>query len=632
MDNNLIIGTAGHVDHGKSALIRALTGIETDRLQQEKQRGITIELGFAWFDLPDGRRAGIIDVPGHERFVKNMLAGAAGIDVVLLVVAADEGVMPQTMEHLAILQLLGVQRGIVVITKIDLVDDEMLELAEMTIDEALEGTFLQDAPRVRVSAVSGEGLEELRQVLADIVTAAPSRPRRSFSRLPVDRVFVLKGFGTVITGTLLDGSIKEGDQVLLMPGEISARVRQLQIHGNHVPEAHPGQRVAVNLAGVERQGIHRGQVLFKGEGLEPVDKVAGRFYLLPSAPVLTSNTRIRFHCGSSETIGRAVILGADQVEPGKDALVQFRLEEPVVAVRGDRYVIRSWSPVTTIGGGEIIETGRQRLSRHKREVVDNLLLREEGDPPALVLSYLDEAVRPLSRRQLLLKAQLAPEELEQALKELGGAVITFQADGEEWLFSKGEQLLAQLRDLLAKWHQDNPLRQGMPREEVRTRLLPNVGSRGFASLLEKLLPGSGIKEQDRELALETHEVSLSPEQLALQEKLLQVLRENLFSPPQGEELEALGPVAPLLKLLAQQGSIVIAGGMVFAREAIEAGGAFLRKHFEQEPQLTLAQFRDFIGSSRKYALPLLEYFDGAGFTRRRGDVRIAGPNLRGVEL
>ena len=248
------------------------------------------------------------------------------------------------------------------------------------------GTFLQDAPR-RVSAVSGEGLEELRQVLADIVTAAPSRPRRSFSRLPVDRVFVLKGFGTVITGTLLDGSIKEGDQVLLMPGEISARVRQLQIHGNHVPEAHPGQRVAVNLAGVERQEF-TGDKFSLREGLEPVDKVAGRFYLLPSAPVLTSNTRIRFHCGSSETIGRAVILGADQVEPGKDALVQFRLEEPVVAVRGDRYVIRSWSPVTTIGGGEIIETGRQRLSRHKREVVDNLLLREEGSLPWCYLTWM----------------------------------------------------------------------------------------------------------------------------------------------------------------------------------------------------------------------------------------------------
>lgn len=631
MDNNLIVGTAGHVDHGKSALIRGLTGIETDRLKQEKQRGITIELGFAWFDLPDGRRAGIIDVPGHERFVKNMLAGAAGIDVVLLVVAADEGVMPQTREHLAILQLLGVETGIVVITKIDLVDEEMLELAEMTIDEALEGTFLQEAPRVRVSVVTNQGLEELRQVLAETVTSTPSRGRRSFSRLPVDRVFVLKGFGTVITGTLLDGNLKEGDHVMLMPGEISARVRQLQVHGSHVTEANPGQRVAVNLAGVDRQEIHRGQVLFKGEGLEPVDKIAGRFLLLPSAPPLTSNTRIRFHSGSSETIGRAVVLGADQVEPGTDALVQFRLEAPVVAVRGDHYVIRSWSPVTTIGGGEIIETGRLRLSRHKAQVVDNLLLREEGNPRSLVLSYLDEAARPLSKRQLVIRSQLAPEELEQALRELGDQVLSFQADGEEWLFSQGEQLLVQLRDLLAKWHQDNPLRQGMPREEVRTRLLPNLSSRGFGSLLDKLLPGAGVKEQGRELALATHAVSLSPEQVALREKLLLVLKKNLFSPPQGEELESLGVVAPILKLLAQQGNIVITGGMVFSREAIVEAEAFLGRHFQKETQLTLAQFRDFIGSSRKFALPLLEYFDGAGFTRRRGDVRIAGPNLRGVE-
>lgn len=631
MNNNLIIGTAGHVDHGKSALIRALTGIETDRLKQEKQRGITIELGFAWFDLPDGRRAGIIDVPGHERFVKNMLAGAAGIDVVLLVVAADEGVMPQTKEHLAILQLLGVETGIVVITKTDLVDEEMLELAEADIEEALAGTFLEQAPRVRVSVVTGQGLEELREILAHTVTAASPRPRRSFSRLPVDRVFVLKGFGTVITGTLLDGSLREGDQVLLMPGEISARVRQLQVHGNHVTEAEPGQRVAVNLAGIERQEIHRGQVLFKGQGLEPVDKIAGRFSLLPSAPTLASNTRIRFHCGSSETIGRAVVLGEDQVEPGSDGLVQFRLEEPVVAVRGDRYVIRSWSPVTTIGGGEIIEAGRHRLSRRKPEVVDSLLLREEGEPRSLVLSYLDEASRPLSRRQLLTRAHLAPAELDQALTELADQVLSFQAEGEDWHFSQGAQLLVQLKELLAKWHQENPLRQGMPREEVRTRLLPDLGSRGFAALLEQLLLGSDIKMLGQELALAEHKVALSAEQAQLQDKLLHALQDNLFSPPERSELDKLGPVAPILKLLAQQGSIVITGGMVFAREAVEEAAAHLRKHFQLESQLTLAQFRDFLGTSRKYALPLLEYFDGAGITRRRGDVRIAGPNLKGMK-
>jgi selenocysteine-specific elongation factor len=629
MNNNLIIGTAGHVDHGKTALIRALTGIETDRLKQEKQRGITIELGFAWFDLPDGRRAGIIDVPGHERFVKNMLAGAAGIDVVLLVVAADEGVMPQTKEHLAILQLLGVETGIVVLTKTDLVDEEMLELAEADIDEALAGTFLEQAPRVRVSAVTGQGLEQLRELLASTVIAASPRPRRSFSRLPIDRVFVLKGFGTVITGTLLDGSLTEGDQVLLMPGEITARVRQLQVHGNHVTEVQPGQRVAVNLAGIERQEIHRGQVLFKGQGLEPVDKIAGRFFLLPSAPPLVSNSRIRFHCGSGETIGRAVVLGTDQVEPGSDGLVQFRLEEPVVAVRGDHYVIRSWSPVTTIGGGEIIEAGRHRLSRRKAEVVDSLLIREEGEPRSLALSYLDEAVRPLSRRQLVTRTHLAPAELEQAIIELADRVQSFQADGEDWYFSQRSQLLLQLKELLAQWHQANPLRQGMPREEVRTRLLPDLGSRGFAALLEKLLPGSGIKVQGQELALEEHEVVLSEEQARLQERLLQTLRENLFSPPERSELDKLGPVAPILKLLAQEGSVVLTGGMVFAREAASEAEAHLRRHFQQETQLTLAQFRDFLGTSRKYALPLLEYFDGAGITRRRGDVRIAGPNIRG---
>lgn len=627
--SNIIIGTAGHVDHGKTTLIRALTGIETDRLQQEQQRGITIELGFAWFDLPDGRRAGIIDVPGHERFVKNMLAGAAGIDLVLLVVAADEGVMPQTREHLAILELLGVQTGIVVITKVDLVDEEMAELVQEDITDALEGTFLATAPRVQVSAQTGRGLEELRKKIVQVATTASPRPRRDFSRLPVDRVFVLKGFGTVITGTLLDGPLREGNQVLLMPGEIQARVRQVQVHGAHVSVAQPGQRVAVNLAGIERQDVHRGQVLFQGQGLEAADKIAARFKLLPTAPPLVSNTRVRFHIGSSETIGRAVVLGADQVDPGSDALVQFRLEEPVVAVRGDHYVIRSWSPVTTIGGGEIIEAGRHRLSRSKEAVLENLLIREEGEPRDLVLSYLREGGRPLSRRQLLTRTHLAPTELEEALAGLGAEALSIAADGETWYFSGGEELLADLKRLLTQWHEDNPLRQGMPREEVRARLLPNLSSRGFAALLEQVLPGGDIEIRGQELALAGHDIQLTEAQLDLRDRLMSELNSSLYSPPDRLELDKLGNVAPVLKYLQSQGELVQAGGLVFAREAIQGATDQVRRHFAHEPQLTLAQFRDYLGTSRKYALPLLEHLDGAGITRRRGDVRIAGPSLRG---
>lgn len=629
MSSNIIIGTAGHVDHGKTSLIRALTGIETDRLQEEQQRGITIELGFAWFDLPDGRRAGIIDVPGHERFVRNMLAGAAGIDLVLLVVAADEGVMPQTREHLAILELLGVQAGVVVITKTDIVDAELVELAEADIAEALAGTFLEDAPLVQVSAVTGQGLDQLRQTIVQTAQSTPPRPRRSFSRLPVDRVFTLKGFGTVVTGTLLDGPLQEGDQVLLMPGEIGARVRQIQVHGNSVSQAEPGQRVAVNLAGVERQDIHRGLVLFRGEGLEAVDKIAARFKLLPDAPPLESNARIRFHSGSSETIGRAVILGGDLVEPGSDALVQFRLEEPVVAVRGDHYVIRSWSPVTTIGGGEIIEAGRHRLSRRKETVVHNLLVREEGDPASLLRSYLDESGRPMNRRELITVTHLAPEEMEAAIAQLAEQVIIFNSDGNTWYYSRGQELVAQLAAILAQWHKDNPLRQGMPREEVRTRLLPDLSSRGFTGLLEQALPGTGIEVRGQELALAEHKIELSPEQRELREKVLTALGENLFAPPEREELNKLGKIGPVLSLLQQEGEVVQISGMVFAQKAVEEAVHHLRRHFQAEPQLTLAQFRDYLGTSRKYALPLLEYLDGAGMTRRRGDVRVAGPNLRG---
>lgn len=629
MADNIIIGTAGHVDHGKTSLIRALTGIETDRLKQEQQRGITIELGFAWFDLPDGRRAGIVDVPGHERFVRNMLAGAAGIDVVLLVVAADEGVMPQTREHLAILELLGVQAGIVVITKTDLVDQEMVELAEEDIADTLAGTFLADAPRVQVSAVTGQGLDRLREVISRTAVSAPPRPRRSFSRLPVDRVFVLKGFGTVVTGTLLDGPLAEGDQVLLMPGETGARIRQIQVHGSQVSSAQPGQRVAVNLAGIERPNLHRGQVLFKGEGLEAVDKVAARLKLLPEAQPLASNARIRFHCGSSETIGRAVVLGANMVEPGTDALVQFRLEEPVVAVRGDRYVIRSWSPVTTIGGGEIIETGRYRLSRSKETVVENLLVREQGNPASLLLSYLDETGRPMTRRQLLTRTNLATGALEQALTVLKDRVLTYKADGDTWYFSAQEDFVARIKDVLARWHEENPLRQGMPKEEIRSRLFPTLSSRGFAALLERALPESGVEARGQELALAGHEVKLSAEQQVLQTKIMETLEAQPFSPPSREDLNRLGQVDPVLALLQQEGKIIRAGEAVFAASAVDQAVNCLRRHFMEETELTLAQFRDYLGTSRKYALPLLEYLDGAGITRRRGDIRIAGPGLRG---
>lgn len=626
--NNVIIGTAGHVDHGKTSLIRALTGIDTDRLKQEKERGITIELGFAWFDLPDGRRAGIIDVPGHERFVRNMLAGAAGVDVVLLVVAADEGVMPQTREHLDILQLLAVQTGIVALTKADLVEPDLLELAREEIDQALAGTFLEHAPRVVVSVVDGRGLEQLREEIGRVAVAAPARERRAFSRLPVDRVFVQKGFGTVVTGTLLDGDLSRGDQVMVMPGEIQARIRQLQVHGSDVDSARPGQRVAANLAGVERVQIHRGQVLFKGGHLHPVDKIAARLHLLPSASPLASNSRIRFHSGSSETIGRAVLLGEEEVEPGSDVLVQFRLERPVVSVRGDRYVIRSWSPVTTIGGGEIIEVSRRRLSRRKNSVVESLLVKEEGDPPRLVLAYLDEQRYPLSRQDLLARTQLAPAQLDAALTQLGQQVINFVADGSTWYCSGSSRLLAELEQLLAAWHQDNPLRQGMPREEVRNHLFPGLSSRAFARLLERVLPGSKLEIRGHELAMASHKVELTPQQRALEHKLIHTLSQKAFAPPEREQLAQLGDVEPLLMLLQQQGKIVAAGPFFFTREAESQAVEKVRNHFAGESQLTLAQFRDYLNTSRKYALPLMEHLDGAGFTRRRGDVRIPGPNLR----
>ncbi len=628
MVSNVVICTAGHVDHGKTSLIKALTGIDTDRLKQEKERGITIELGFAWFDLPDGRRAGIIDVPGHEKFVRNMLAGAAGIDLVLLVVAADEGVMPQTREHLDILNLLEVQSGIVVITKADLVDSEFLELAREEINEALAGSFLSDAPQLVVSTADGRGLDQLRELIARVAVATPARPRRAFSRLPLDRVFVQKGFGTVVTGTLLDGPLNKGDQAVVMPGEVQARVRSIQIHGHETESAQPGQRVAVNLAGVERQQIHRGQVLFKGEHIRPVDKVAARLFMLPGSKTLKSNSRIRFHCGSSETIGRAVVLGKDKLEPGEDGLVQFRLEHPVVAGRGDRYVIRSWSPVTTIGGGEIVEVGRRRLSRHKPEVVESLLVKEEGDPKNLIIQYLDESSYPLSRRELLARTQLPPTQLDEVLEGME-TVISFSADGDKWYFSGGQKLLAELKDMLDQWHCQHPLQPGMAREEARNRLLPRISSRGFSELLGSLLTGSGIELRGQALALASHQVEMSKEQKDMAQSIVQALEKDLFSPPAREDLAPIGDVEPVLRLLQQQGRIVAVDSFWFSRSAVDRAVEHVEKHFSSASELTLAQFRDYLGTTRKYAVPLMEYLDGQHITRRRGDVRLPGSKLRG---
>lgn len=628
---HVIIGTAGHVDHGKTALIKALTGRDTDRLREEKERGISIELGFAPFDLPGGRRAGVVDVPGHERFIHHMLAGVGGMDLVLFVVAADEGVMPQTREHLDILNLLGVKKGIVVLTKKDLVDAEWLELVEEEVRETVGGTFLAEAPFFAVSSVTGEGIPELLAAIDAMTQEVEERDPRVSFRLPIDRVFTITGFGTVVTGTLVAGTIRLGDKCELLPGEKEGRVRQLHVHGTPVQEAYAGQRVAVNLTGVALEDVSRGDVLVAPGSLKATTMVDCRLYLLPSAPrPLSHRARVRFHTGTAEVIGRAYLLDKEELEPGDRGLVQFRLEAPVAVRRGDRYVIRFYSPMVTIGGGEVLESHPPRRRRFQEAVIRELELKEKGDPLQLVEQGLWEAgERGIGLGELTTKLGLPAGEREDLLTRLGeeGKLVTLTLDQPHYFH---RDVWAALREraleVLKDFHRQYPLRWGMAKEELRTRHFPSLAPRLFQEFL-LALTGEGVLALEREkVKLASHRVSFTPRQEALRQELEALFLAQLFSPPDpAEAISRLGAAEAeeIYLALVEAGTLVrLADDLAFHRRAVEEAKEKLLAHLQAEGSITVSQFRDLLQTSRRYALPLLEYFDAQRLTRRVGDKRV----------
>jgi selenocysteine-specific elongation factor len=612
-----VLGTAGHIDHGKSVLVKALTGIDPDRLREEKERGMTIELGFAWLKLPSGREVGIVDVPGHERFVKNMLAGVGGIDLALLIVAANEGVMPQTREHLAILDLIGVRRGIVVITKKDLVDEELLSLVRMEVEEVIGNTTISGAPIVAVSAVTGEGLPELVAAIDSLLDTTEPRPDLGRPRLSIDRVFTMAGAGTVVTGTLIDGRLSVGQEVEIVPAGLKSRLRGLQTHKSKIDTASPGSRVAANLVGINTTQLQRGDVVTTPGWLQPTRMLTVKlnliFYL--QRP-LRHGATVSFHTGAAETMAKVRLLEADELAPGGATWAQLSLERPLAAIKGDRYIIRS--PMETLGGGGIVDARARRLRRFRPEVIQNLKAREEGSAEEILVALL-ETKQPLEPPALTAQSNLPPDEAMAVVESLiNEGQIVAMGEGEHRLLftSSGWGRLAEkATGVLRDYHQRFPARPGMPKVELSSRL--KLGSY-VAAALEKLVGQGIIAEDGGHLRLPSHSIQLTPVQQAKVDAFLKSLAESPYAPN-----SELIPEPDLLNMLIGQGRVVkVSDSVVFATAAYDEMVARITARIKAEGRISLGEVRDMFVTSRKYAQALLEYLDREKVTRRVGDDRV----------
>ena len=618
-----IIGTAGHVDHGKSTLISRLTGINPDRLKQEQDREMSIELGFAWFELPNGEEIGIIDVPGHRDFIENMLSGIGGIDAALFVVAADEGVMPQTREHLAILDLLQIPAGVVALTKVDLIQDpEWLDLVQADLEETLSGTVLADAPIIRVSARSGAGIDQLVLTLQEVLAEHPHRPDLGRPRLPVDRVFTLAGFGTIVTGTLIDGQLSVGDEVEIQPTGLEGRIRGLQTHKKAEDIAFPGSRTAVNITGISHDQIERGNVLVHPGTFEPTKMMDVYFTLLPDTQEpLKHNTEVKLFIGAAEVMARVRLLGVEELTPGKDAFLQLMLQNPVVALRQDRFIIRRPSPPATIGGGQVVDPHPRK--RHKRynenrlEELEQLLVGTPEDilfqtAQKLGASSIEELIKASG-----LEKELAKEALELLIDE-GGLI---ELKGNRLLLPAGTVIAFKksLINALERFHQENPLRPGMSREQLKSQI--GIESTVFDALITQMRSEGLLEELGAELRIKGHQVRFTKTQQEKISALMDQFESDPYAPPSYKQsVELIGK--DLVTALIETGQLIqLNEDVLLGQKIFQEMESAVVSHIQENEGITLAELRDKFNTSRKYAVAVLEYLDQIGVTIRQGDFR-----------
>jgi selenocysteine-specific elongation factor len=627
----IILGTAGHIDHGKTSLVKALTGIDCDRLQEEKKRGITIELGFAFLDLSGGIRLGVVDVPGHERFVKHMVAGAAGIDFVLLVIAADEGVMPQTREHLEICTLLGIGRGLVALTKMDLVEEEWLGLVQEDVRVFLEPTFLGQAPVIPVSAHTGQGLSELKEQIEGMAGEFARGPRSDVFRLPIDRVFTMRGHGTVVTGTLISGTLKVGDDLEIAPWAQKSKVRGLQVYGDAQEQAGIGQRTAVNLHGLEVEDLERGMVLAHPGTLFPSTTWDLELTCLSSAPkALKHRTQVHFHHGTKEALARIYLLDRDKLEPGERAMAQVRFEEPMVGMYGDRCVLRSFSPLRTVAGGKLVNPLGRKVKRFS-STVEQLSRLSEAQGEERILWQLELAgLAGLTFAQLRILTCLEAKELEKLLQTLGGRqeAFLFERDNRTYVYGGLVQSLClEIIEFVAGFHRKEPLKQGVSKGELASSWGKNLHPKLFHFVLERMLKRGEMTAEGELFRLPGHKVSMASDQAKLRELILQAFVQGGLTPPSVKEVLVsldldLKKAAAVLRLLQEQGELTkVKEDMFFTTRAMEQIKDMVRGFFRDKEEMEPADFRNVTGLSRKYAIPLLEYLDKEKMTVRVGDKR-----------
>ncbi len=629
---HVILGTAGHIDHGKTSLVKALTGVDTDRLKEEKERGITTELGFTFLDLPSGVRMGIVDVPGHEKFVKHMVGGVWGIDLVALVIAADEGVMPQTREHLDICKLLNVKKGLVVLSKIDLVDQDLLELVKEEVSEAVRDTFLRAAPIVPVSSVTGKGIPQLLSTLDLLSQEIEGRPTDGLFRLPIDRVFTMKGFGTVVTGTMISGTLSLGETVQILPAGLEGKVRNLQVHNRSVESAVAGERTAINVQGIETSSVERGAVLVRPNTLRPTQLVDGYLEYLPDAPrPLKHRSMVRFHIGTALTHASVFLLDREELLPGKGGFVQLRLEHPVVALPQDRFVIRSSAAIQTVGGGVILDSHPEKHRRYASSVTADLSLLKDGtDEQALRQHIQRSGMGGITLEDLLSRVEMSPGEIQANLRGMAEKGDLFIIDPEKLKVIEKEQY-QRLREFvlvqLDEFHRRSPMKSGLSKEELRTKLPPEVDVKLFQILMNQLIESKEVILEKDKLRLPGHQISSADEKGLIKRVEASVLKGGL-QPPSPKELsdewsEGNEKIRAVFEHLVHEGVLVKIKGDIYVHQAaVENLKKELVAYLKTHQEITTPQFKEMTKVSRKYAIPLIEYFDQSKLTLRVGEKRV----------